>query len=483
MSTRRPNNQLTLSFAYGVAQLQKAFTTKRSGEAAGARRQGVEADRVEEYTERPEPTEQLRELVATSDELMELICQPANIEAATRRVCSNKGAPGVDGMTVGELPKLLERRWSEIVQQLLSGTYQPQPVRVVEIEKPGGGTRRLGIPTVLDRMIQQAMLQVLSPVWDQTFHDNSFGFRPGRSAHQAIDRAQQYVNEGNHVVVDIDLEQFFDRVNHDVLMSRVARRIRDKRVLKLIRGYLTAGMMEGGMVSPRAVGTPQGGPLSPLLSNLLLDELDQELQQRGHRFVRYADDCNIYVRSQRSGERVMETVEKFLRKRLRLKINHGKSAVADVRQRSFLGFGFLTTRTGYRRTIGPKALKRFRQRIRDLTKRHGGRSLKRTVVELTRYLRGWLGYFGHSEDPLRMRDLDGWIRRRLRAVHWKQWKTKRRRYRQLRQLGARATPAYEAIQKGDRHWHMSRQPVLQRALSLRYFDELGLLRLDRSAVA
>jgi RNA-directed DNA polymerase len=455
-----------------------AHATDGGGAAVRCSWRGIEVIGINLYTDGQGPAGDAISAPEDEESLMEVICCDANIEEAVKRVRSNRGAPGVDGVTTGQLPGYMRRCWPMIRRQLVQGTYQPQAVRHVEIEKPGGGTRTLGIPTVIDRVIQQAILNVLQPVWDPTFHDASYGFRPGRSAHQAVDLARKYVLEGYAVVVDIDLEKFFDNVNHDVLMNRVARRIDDKRLLRLIRRYLRAGIMADGPASPRSKGTPQGSPLSPLLSNLLLDELDQELGRRGHRFVRYADDCNIYVHSVRAGQRVMSSVEQFLKKRLRLKVNHAKSAVAEVEQRSFLGFRLLRTRTGCLRLIAPKAVKRFRRKVRELTRRHRGRSLPRMISELNSYLRGWRAYFGRSDDRSQLSTLQGWMRRRLRSVHWKQWKTPRRRYSKLRELRLTHSAARWLVRMGDRYWHISRTSALQRVLSIAYFEELGLEALS-----
>ena len=337
------------------------------GETSGYVQQGTEPSAVKWDTESP----------AREDRLMEEVCERENFVKAWKQVRGNKGSPGVDGKTIDETLDDLRKRWPVIREQLLRGTYKPQPVRRVEIPKPGGGVRKLGIPTVLDRLIQQAVLQVLQKRWDPTFSQHSFGFRPGRSAHQAVAQAQAYIAEGDQWVVDIDLEKFFDRVNHDLLMARVAKRVTDKRLLKLIRAFLTAGVMEDGLVCPAGEGTPQGGPLSPLLSNLVLDDLDRELERRGHRFCRYADDCNIYVRSRRAGERVMAGVCKFLTKKLRLKVNESKSAVARPDDRKFLGFR-LTTGAEPQRLISPQALRRFQARVRELTSRTRG--VKHNVI-------------------------------------------------------------------------------------------------------
>src|ERR1700736_2962244 len=367
---------------------------------------------------------------------MEAVVERENLKSALAQVKRNKGAPGIEGMTVEALGPYLKEHWLAIRAQLLEGTYKPQPVRRVEIPKASGGLRPLGIPTVLDRFIQQAVMQVLQADWDGTFSETSFGFRPGRSAHQAVERAQAYIASGHAVVVDIDLEKFFDRVNHDILMGLIAKRVADKRILKLIRGFLTAGAMEGGLVSPTEEGTPQGGPLSPLLSNLMLDVLDKELEKRGHRFVRYADDCNIYVRSQKAGERVMAGIERFLAKRLRLKVNKAKSAVAKPSVRKFLGFSF-TSGSEPRRRIAPQAIARFKARVRELTRRTCGCSLAQIIKELSVYLTGWRGYFGFCQTPSVLRALDEWLRRRLRAIAWKQWKTGPARFAEVRGCGVR----------------------------------------------
>jgi RNA-directed DNA polymerase len=342
---------------------------------------------------------------------MEAICAPDNIEAALAAVVRNKGAPGIDGITVKQLPGVLQARWPEIEGQLLQGRYQPQPVRRVTIPKPAGGTRNLGIPTAIDRVIQQAVLQQLQPLWDPTFSEHSYGFRPGRSAHQAVAQAQAYVIAGYQFVVDIDLAKFFDRVNHDRLVAAVAARVSDRRLLRLIRSYLTAGVLDNGLFETNREGVPQGGPLSPLLSNLVLDELDRELERRGHRFVRYADDCNVYVRSEKAGQRVMESLTRFIERRLKLQVNAEKSAVAQPWRRSFLGFTVRNDRT-FRRCIADKAIARFKHRVRALTGRHRGITLERMIRELVPYLRGWAGYFGFSQWR-ELASLDGWIRRRL----------------------------------------------------------------------
>jgi len=416
------------------------------------------------------------ESMVSSEQLMEEVCERKNCEQALARVKSNKGSAGIDGMTVEELPAYLKKHWPSIREQLLSGTYKPQPVKRVEIPKPDGGMRQLGIPTVLDRFIQQAVMQVLQGRWDETFSEHSYGFRPGRSAHQAVTKAQQYIAEGYGWVVDLDLEKFFDRVNHDKLMAKLAQRIRDKRLLKLIRAFLRAGVMEGGLVSPVDEGTPQGGPLSPLLSNIVLDELDQELEQRGHRFVRYADDCNIYVRSQRAGERVMKSVSEFITRKLKLKVNEQKSAVSQPSKRKFLGFSFTWHREP-RRRIAPKAIARFKQRVRELTRRTRGVRVETMVAQLSRYLTGWRGYFRFCQTPTVLRKLEEWTRRRLRSVIWKQWKQSRVRFAELSKRGVGKDLAAQTAGSAHGPWRLSNSPALTIALPNAYFVSLGLTPL------
>jgi len=416
---------------------------------------------------------------AIGERLMEEVCERENCKRALARVKANKGSAGVDGMTVQQLPGFLKQHWPVIREQLLSGTYEPQPVRRVEIPKPDGGKRKLGIPTVVDRFIQQAVMQVLQGRWDRTFSDHSYGFRPGRSAYQAVEQAQQYIAEGYRWVVDLDLEKFFDRVNHDKLMARIAERVSDKRLMKLIRAFLRAGVMEGGLVSPVDEGTPQGGPLSPLLSNIVLDELDRELERRGHRFARYADDSNIYVRSRRAGERVMESIAQFITKKLKLKVNQQKSAVARPWERKFLGFSFTWNREPKRR-IAPKAVFRFKERVRELTRRTKGISIERMAEELTQYLRGWTGYFGRCQTPSVLQGLEEWTRRRLRSVIWKQWKRGRVRFAELRKRGVGKDLAAQTAGSAHGPWRLANSPALQFALPNAYFDSLGIPRLTGS---
>jgi len=447
-------------------QMQLAFSEEAKGEARRTEGEGTEALAAKRPVESPAETERM----------MEEVVERENLKEALKRVKANKGSPGVDGMTVHGLSDYLREHWPAMREQLLSGTYKPQPVKRVEIPKPDGGVRKLGIPTVLDRFIQQAVMQVLQRRWDRSFSEHSYGFRPGRSAHQAVAQAQQYVTEGYGWVVDLDLEKFFDRVNHDKLMGQVAKRVTDKRVLKLLRAFLRAGVMENGLVSPVDEGTPQGGPLSPLLSNLVLDELDRELERRGHRFVRYADDCNIYVRSARAGQRVMEKVTNFISQRLKLRVNQAKSAVARPQERKFLGFSFTRNRKPKRR-IAPKAKVRFKQRVRELTRRARGVSLEERVRELASYLRGWRGYFGFCQTPWVLVHLDSWIRRRLRSVLWAQWKHVQRRRAELERHGVSREWAKKTACSNLGPWRLSQDPSICQALPTAFFDALGLPRL------
>jgi len=408
---------------------------------------------------------------------MEQVVCRENMLAAYRRVVSNKGAAGIDGMSVEELGPMLHQRWPAIREDLLGDTYHPSPVRRVEIPKPGGkGTRLLGIPTVLDRLLQQALLQVLQPHFDATFSDSSFGFRPGRSAHQALEKARAHIAAGHRWVVDMDLEKFFDRVNHDVLMSRLARRIEDKRILRLIRRYLQAGMMEGGLVSQRTQGTPQGGPLSPLLSNVLLDELDKELERRGHRFVRYADDCNIYVQSRHAGERVLTSVERFLRKRLRLSVNREKSAVDRPWKRKFLGYTF-TMHYQPKLRIAPQSVQRLKARLRQMLRRGRGRRLADVIVEMRPVLVGWTSYFRNSQVRITFEQLDQWLRRKLRAILWRQWKRPWTRARNLIRRGLAPERAWISARNGRGPWWNAGASHMNQTVTTRYLSQLGLVSL------
>src|SRR5438876_659608 len=441
------------------------FSSPPAGEAREARREETESTPAMHAPESP----------ASTNRLMEEVCERENLKQALRQVKGNKGSAGVDGITVNHLTDYLKQHWPVIREQLLNGTYEPMPVSRVEIPKPDGGVRKLGIPTVLDRFIQQAVMQVLQRRWDRTFSNHSYGFRPGRSAHQAVEAAQQHIAAGYRWCVDLDLEKFFDRVSHDKLMARIATRISDRRLLKLIRAFLKAGVLEGGLVSPVDEGTPQGGPLSPLLSNIVLDEFDRELERRGLRFARYADDCNIYVRSRRAGERVMESMTRFITTKLKLKVNAQKSAVAQPGERKFLGFSFTFNREPKRR-IAPKAVLRFKERVRELTSRTRGISTARMVEELTRYLRGWIGYFGKCETPSVLKSLEG-VRRRLRSAIWKQWKRGKVRFAELRKRGVGKDLAAQTAGSPHGPWRLANSPALAIALPNAYFASLGLPRL------
>lgn len=404
--------------------------------------------------------------------LMEAVIAPQNMRRALKRVKANKGSAGSDGMSVGELPGFLREHWPVIKARLLAGSYQPYSIRRVEIPKPDGGVRQLGIPTVLDRLIQQAVLQVLEPCYEASFSPSSYGFRPGRSAHQAVRAAREYVASGRSWVVDLDLEKFFDRVNHDVLMNRLARRIGDTRVLALIRRFLQAGVMVNGVVIERVEGTPQGGPLSPLLSNILLDELDKELERRGHCFCRYADDCNIYLQSPRAGADVMASVMRFLETTLKLRVNRSKSAVAQARERTFLGMRIVGKEKA-RISLAPISLQRCKTTIRRITKRSRGVSLSRVIGELNQFTMGWVNYFAFAEVKSICRDLDRWIRRRLRCFQWKQWKTSRTRLRHLRGAGIGPWLAWGMVAGKHGPWKTSGSPALTRALPNQKLAEQG----------
>jgi len=450
-------------------QLQLVFASTEEGPPSPVVRKDAEPVMAKYESERP----------AVTNSLMEAICERENLKRALRRVKANKGSPGVDGMTVEQLPNYLRAHWPTHRDELVRGTYTPSPVRRVEIPKPNGGTRKLGVPTALDRFVQQAALQVLQPIFDPTFSDHSYGFRPGRSAHQAVAAAQEHQASGYRWVVDLDIEKFFDRVHHDLLMSRLAQRVTDTRVLKLVRAFLHAGVMENGVVSATERGTPQGGPLSPMLSNIVLHALDCELERRGHRFVRYADDCNVYVRSARAGHRVMASLTLFIASRLKLQVNAAKSAVAAAKDRTFLGFSFTHGQRPKRR-LAETTLVRFRARVRRLTRRVRGVSLRQMVQELAAYLLGWRAYFGFCQTPTILRRLDKWIRRRLRAVVWKQWTRPSTRYRQLRKRGVNGKDAALTARSNRGPWRVSITAALCWALPGDHFDSLGLPYLETS---
>ena len=410
-------------------------------------------------------------------ELMSAVLERGNMMRAYERVLRNKGAPGVDGMTVGELKHYLKAGWPEIREQLREGRYEPLPVRKVEIPKPGGGQRMLGIPSVQDRLIQQALHQILGPLFEETFSTHSYGFRPGRSAALAVQQARNYIEEGRRWVVDADLEEFFDRVNHDILMSRIARKVNDKRVLKLIRSYLQAGIMEDGIAIARPEGTPQGGPLSPLLSNILLTDLDRELERRGHRFCRYADDCNIYVKSKRAGERVLVSMTRFLETRLKLRVNREKSAVDRPWKRSFLGYTVCSRKYNIRVKVAPKSIQRLKGNLKAFFRTAKGRSISRIIAELTPRLRGWVNYFRHAGIKGIFEELDGWIRRHLRKILWRQWKRPSTRARKLMRLGISEVRAWTSATNGRGPWWNSGASHLNHAIPKRLFDRLGLVSL------
>jgi RNA-directed DNA polymerase len=408
--------------------------------------------------------------------LLERAFARENLKRAWKRVKANKGAAGIDGLDIEQTAEYLLTQWAEICEQLLSGVYRPSPVRRVVIPKPDGGERELGIPTVTDRLIQQALLQVLQPLLDPTFSEHSYGFRPGRCAQDAVLAAQRYVSSGRKVVVDVDLEKFFDRVDHDILMDRLRKRISDQAVIRLVRAYLDAGTLINGVVEKRRCGAPQGGPLSPLLANVLLDEVDRELERRGHCFVRYADDANVYVRSQKAGQRVMVLLRRLYEK-LHLSVNESKSAVTSAFGRKFLGYAFWSCQGEAKRAVSFKAQKQFKQRIRECTRRSGGRSMQQVVNGLRPYLLGWKAYFGLSQVPRVWRELDEWIRHRLRAIQLKHWKRGTTIYRELRALGAREESA-RRVAGNSRSWWRNSRFELNRVLDLAWFDRLGLVRLS-----
>nr|WP_244148073.1 group II intron reverse transcriptase/maturase [Syntrophobacter fumaroxidans] len=410
-------------------------------------------------------------------QLMEAVVERENMFGALRQVEANKGSAGVDGVSVDALRACLREHWPRIKEELLEGRYQPQPVRKVEIPKPGGkGMRQLGIPTVMDRLIQQALNQVMQPIFDPDFSESSYGFRPGRSAHQAVLRAREYAATDRRWVVDMDLEKFFDRVNHDILMARLARKIADRRVLQLIRRYLQAGSMVGGVVSPRTEGTPQGGPLSPLLSNILLDDLDKELEQRGHAFCRYADDCNIYVKSRRAGQRVLESLTRFLANRLKLKVNVDKSAVARPWVRKFLGYS-MTFHKRPRLRVAPAVVDRMKAKLREQFRMGRGRNIRRVIEELTPVLRGWVNYFRLSEVKGNFEELDEWIRRKFRCIIWRQWKRTYTRAKNMMKCGLGEERAWRSAKNQRGPWWNSGASHMNQCFPKRFFERLGLVSL------
>jgi RNA-directed DNA polymerase len=416
------------------------------------------------------------EVEDTGPGLLAAVLARENMQQAWKRVRANKGAAGIDGLSIEETAERLRAEWPAIRDQLLHGTYRPQPVRRVTIPKPDGGQRELGIPTVTDRLIQQAMLQVLQPLLDPTFSQHSYGFRPGRSAQDAVLAAQSYVQQGRRIVVDVDLEKFFDRVHHDILIDRLRKRVADGGVVRLVRAYLTSGIMDGGVLMERSEGTPQGGPLSPLLANVLLDEVDKELERRGHCFVRYADDANVYVRSRRAGERVMRLLRR-LYARLRLTVNETKSTVASVFRRKFLGYSFWVAPGGkIKRRVADKAMATFKQRVRELTRRSCGHSLNEVVKQMRVYVLGWKAYFRLADTPGVWSDLDKWIRHRIRAIQLKQWTRGTTTYRALRERGASSDVAAQ-VAANTRRWWRNSGLLLHIVLNLRWADQLGIPRL------
>ena len=408
---------------------------------------------------------------ALTQELMEQVVDPDNLNRAYARVRANKGAPGIDGMTVEELGEWPRERKQAMIAALLDGSYRPQPVKGVQIPKPDGGMRQLGIPTVADRLAQQAIRYVLEPILDPTFSESSFGFRPGRGPHMALAQARRHVADGREIVVDLDLEKFFDRVNHDVLMGRLARRIEDKRLLRIVRRFLEAGMMMGGLCSERTEGTPQGGPLSPLLSNLLLDDVDKELERRGHCFCRYADDCNIYVRSMEAGARVMASVTKFLEGKLKLKVNRDKSAVAHVKERKFLGHRLFG---GGGLGIAPKSIERFKEKVRKITRRNRGTKLEKVIVELNSLIRGWVSYFHHASAKGHLKRLDEWIRRKVRCYRLKQCKRAWPLFKFLRERGLNEWRAWELAGSSKGWWRKARMAQAHTAMNMEWMEGMGL---------
>jgi RNA-directed DNA polymerase len=413
------------------------------------------------------------------EEMLERILSKDNLNLAYKRVKANKGSPGIDGMTVEELLPYLKREGQDLRQRILAGEYKTQPVRRVEIPKPDGGVRQLGIPTVVDRMIQQAMAQELNKTFDADFSESSYGFRPKRSAHQAIMAARGYIEQGYSWTVDIDLEKFFDRVNHDKLMSLVARKVKDKRVLKLIRGYLESGIMLNGVKVKSEEGTPQGGPLSPLLANIMLDELDKELEKRGHKFCRYADDCNIYVKSQKAGERVMESITQYIEGVLKLKVNRNKSAVDRPGKRKFLGFSFYVMKGKARNFIPKKPIERFKAKVKEITSRSNGKSMDERMDKLSQLIRGWVNYFHIADIKTVAEELDQWIRRRIRMCYWKQWKRSRTKAENLIKLGLNKGKAWEYAYTRKSYWHTANSFILATTLINKYLEEQGFISISK----
>jgi len=450
---------------------QLALNWEGEGEAREDPTRGIEAQTASTLS------------VPLAHDLMEAVVAASNMRNALRKVRSNKGSPGVDGMTVKQLPDYLRHAWQTLCEQLLKGEYRPSPIRRVDIPKPDGGTRQLGIPTVMDRLVQQALLQVLEPLYDPTFSKSSYGFRPGKSAHQALEAAKNHVSAGYNWVVDLDLEKFFDRVNHDTLMGRLAKRIGDKRVLRLIRLYLQAGILSDGVVVGRDEGTPQGGPLSPLLANILLDDLDKMLERRGHRFCRYADDCNIYVQSERASQRVMTSVTDFLERKLKLRVNKEKSAVARPKARKFLGQRVLGGGEHTYLGIHPKSVLRAKKRIRLTTRRNRGISFGRVLEELGKFTDGWIAYHRRTRCSELLKRLDEWIRRRLRVYLWKQWKTWRNRAEQMCKAGVPRVLAYGVAYNNEGPWKSAGTPAMTRAVTNTRLKEMGFRSLHERYVA